>query len=199
MNETSINYELQGVFGLSKGIKNINELKYSTFNQIIDSGLIKENIFVLDFYNNNFYIGEKPSYLDHYEKFICKNLKRNSYQKYYWNCPFQEIKYNNNKLLSNDSLNKEKYIIFDSGTNCLIFPITYMTSFEKMISNNKLLNDNKCFIQNQDEIRNIFSIVCKNNITNLIDLIDEHNNEDNISLIFNNNNIINIKLKQILK
>lgn len=200
VNETTINNDLEGIFGLSKGIKDFQHLKYSVFNQILDNGFIKEKIFLFDFSHNKFFIGEKPSYLNNYENFTCISLKGNIFNNYYWHCSFEEIKYNNNELISTH-LNKNHSIIFDSGTNSLIFPINYISSFEKIILDNKLLNNFKCSIQIIDE-NNIYSFVCNKNISNLINEEKEeyqniYYNNEFITIYLNNDKKIIFKLSDL--
>ena len=168
INETNINYEFEGFFGLSKGSIDIQNLPYSTIYQMHAKKFIKQNIFLFDFPKNNFYIGEIPSFLkkDKYNSFSFKNLKKNKYDGHYWHCLFEKLIFNNNKQIINTNSSKYNYIFFDSGINCLILPLNYTYTFENIISNNKLLKNSECFIEN--EKNKIYSLNCKNNINNLV-------------------------------
>ena len=192
VNKTNIDFDIHGIFGLSKGVDNIINLEYSTINQIYKNGIIKNNIFLLDFSKNSFYIGEIPQYLNKYNNFTCKGINGNKFDNYYWNCNFDKLQFNNNnKIISSKSKDKNN-IIFNSGTNCLIFPLNYLIIFEDIISENKLLNKSMCYIKSNNINNNIYSLIC-NDINSLIDGKNKeyqniYNNEEFITFYLNNDN-----------
>ena len=197
VNETNLDYAIEGIFGLSKGAKNIQNSEYSTLNQIQKNNIIKKNIFLFDFSKNSFYIGEIPQYLNNYNKFTCEGGGEKRFNNYYWNCNFQKLKFNNNENLIITDINN---IIFDSGTNCLIFPIKFILEFEKIISDNKLLNN--CSITSVDLNNNISSLICNNNISNLVNEKSKEykkifSKDEFMTLYFNNNKKIFLKLNDL--
>lgn len=200
INETNLNYKLDGIFGLSKGVANIRNLEYSTSYQIQRSKIFEKNIFLLDFPKNTFYIDEIPSYLKEYYRFSCKNTKMNKFDNYYWNCIYENIKFNHELIQTNSST--YNYIIFNSGTNCLIFPRYYMALFNDIISNNKLLKDSKCSIKMDNDNNNIYELICDNNINDAINGKNKeykniYNNKEFVSLYLNKDNKIFFKLSEL--
>ena len=188
INETYLNYEFDGIFGLSKGVSDIKTLEYSTMYQIQRNKILEKNIFLLEFPKNNFYMGEIPSYLNEYNSYSCKNMKNNKFDSYYWNCIYENIKFNNNNQLipTNSSINN--YIIFNTGTNCLIFPTNYISKFKDIILSNKLLENNNCSIKINQDRNNLYELICNNNI-------DDENNEE-YQNIYNNEEFISIYLNK---
>lgn len=187
VNQTNINFKYDGIFGLSKGVRNIYNLKYSISNQILENEILDENTFLFDFPHRNFYIDEIPSYLDRYTNFTCKSINGYKLNNYYWHCNYDKINSNNNQLISSDSKD-ENFVIFNSGVNSLIFPQKSMISFNQIISNNKLLTDGKCTIKSQDNNNNLYMLICEN----FDDLIMQNNKE--YENIFNNEEFIVIYL-----
>ena len=200
INETNLNYKLDGIFGLSKGVANIRNLEYSTSYQIQRSKIFEKNIFLLDFPKNAFYIDEIPSYLKEYNRFSCKNTKMNKFDNYYWNCIYENIKFNHELIQTNSST--YNYIIFNSGTNCLIFPRYYIALFNGIISNNILLKDSKCSIKMDNDNNNIYELICDNNINDAINGKNKeykniYNNKEFVSLYLNKDNKIFFKLSEL--
>lgn len=166
VNQSNIDFNLDGIFGLSKGVRNIHNLKYSALNQIYENEILEENIFFFDFSRNIFYMGEMPLYINKYNNFTCKSINGYKFNNYYWHCNYDKIKFNKNQLLSNE--NEDNYIIFDSGTNCLIFPYKYISLFYKIISENRLLSKSKCLVKINDTDNNLYTLICEdfNNLIN---------------------------------
>ena len=159
INESNIDFELDGIFGLSKNIKDINNYEFSPLNQI------NNYIFTLDFPNKNLYIEENPSYLDLYNNISCQRKSIHNLNNYYWKCISKEIQIDNSFI-------KENNIIFDSGINSIVFSLNYIPLFKNILINNKLLIDAKCEIKSSKENTQIFSIFCES-INNLIDKENE--------------------------
>ena len=202
VNETNINYEFEGIFGLSKGAIDIQNLLYSTIYQLRENNFLKQNTFLFDFPRNNFYIGEIPSNIKQDDSFSFKNLKDNKFDGYYWHCLFEKIKFNKNKQLISTNTTKYNYIFFDSGINGLIFPLNYTYIFENVISNNKLLKNSECYIQAENEKKKIYSLNCKNNINNLINGENKeykkiYNDEEFITFDLSKDKFIILKLNDI--
>ena len=57
INDSKVDFELDGIFGLSKNIKDITNNEFSPLNQMYKSNIFNNNIFIIDFPNYNFYIG----------------------------------------------------------------------------------------------------------------------------------------------
>ena len=157
VNDSNINFGLDGIFGLSKNIKDINNNELSPINQLFEKNISNNNIFVLDFPNNNFFIGEKPSYLDLYYNISCKRKSIYNLNDYYWKCISKKIKLNSISFNSS-----ENNIIFNSGINSMVFSLNYKDFFKNIISNNKLLSDAKCEIKLSQENEYIYIIICYN-------------------------------------
>ena len=199
INKTNINIELDGIFGLSKGVRDTLNLEFSVMYQIYQSQILKKHIFLLDFSKNNFYIGELPSYLEESNHFYCKTLKDNFFNRYYWNCIFEKIKINNENIITSNNLTSN-YIIFDSGINGLIFPLNYILAFENLIYKNKLLKSCDCSIKNEDKEKNIYTIICVNSINNLLNGENKettYNNEEFISIYISNDKKLSFKLSDL--
>ena len=82
-------------------------------------------------------------------------------------------------------------IIFDSGTNGIIFPLKYKNILENIIKNNKVLKKNKCELQGYEN-DNIYEIICNQTLK-----YDDVNTADNFLEIYldkDQNNSIEIKL-----
>ena len=157
INESSLNFELDGIFGLSKNIKDINNYHLSPLNQIYENNIYDKNIFILDFQNNNLFIGDKPSYLDLYHNITCKRKSIYDLNNYYWKCNTKKIKSNN--IWFHSEMNN---IVFNSGINSIVFSLDYIDFFKDIIPNNKLLNNAKCEIKKTQENEQIYSLNCEN-------------------------------------
>ena len=169
INESNINFELDGIFGLSKNPKDIYNSKFSPLNQIYKNKNFNNYIFTLDFPNKKLYIGENPSYLDSYRNISCKRKSIFNLNDYYWKCVSKNIKIGNSFIKDNinDYIHKENNIIFDSGINSVVFSSNYIPLFNNIISNNKPFTNAKCQIKSSEEKANIFYIFCED-INNLI-------------------------------
>lgn len=187
VNQTNINFKYDGIFGLSRGVRNIYNLKYSTSNQLLENEILDENTFLFDFPHNNFYMDEIPSYLNRYTNFTCKSINGYKLNNYYWHCNYDNIESNNIQLISSDNKD-ENFIIFNSGVNSLIFPQKFMSSFYQIISNHKLLTDGKCTIKSQDSTNNLYALICEN-----FDSLIKQNNKEYENM-FNNDEFIVIYL-----
>ena len=191
INESNINFELDGIFGLSKNPKDIYNSKYSPLNQIYKNNNFNKYIFTLDFHNKRFYIGETHSYLNLYQNITCKRKSIFNLNDYYWKCISKKIKIENSFNINNinDYIHTQNNIIFDSGINSVVFSSNYIPLFKNIISNNDLLTNAKCQIKSSEENGHISSIFCEN-----INLIDKENElyiklckDDFISINLDNN------------
>lgn len=158
--DSNIDFEIDGIIGLSKGTHDRKKLSF--LNQLYEQKLIKENFLLYDLYNKLFYIGEVPSYLQNETKTTCVDDDEFST---FWKCEINSVKINNVPIFLNNK------IIFDSGTNGIVFPMRYLNFFENIISNDLFLKINKCsFILTDDY--NIYKFTCNktidfNNLENL--------------------------------
>ena len=196
VNESNINFGLDGIFGLSKNIKDINNNELSPINQLFEKNISNNNIFVLDFPNNNFFIGEKPSYLDLYYNISCKRKSIYNLNDYYWKCISKKIKFSNSLDYS-----KENNIIFNSGINAMVFSFNYIDFFKNIILCNKLLNRAKCEIKKSEENEQIYSLICENIINLINNQKSEYTNiyeEKFLSIYFDDNfNSIEFDLRDL--
>ena len=187
INESSINLELDGIFGLSKNIKDFNNSQYSPINQIFRNDNFDKKIFTLDFIHYNFYIGERPLYLNLYDNITCERKSIVNLNNYYWKCISKKLIFINENNY-NINIPKENNIIFNSGINSIVFSYNYISLFKKIISNNELLNESKCEIKETDDNVQIHSILCgkinKNSelFTNKFISIYFDNNKKEVSL-----------------
>ena len=196
INESNINFELDGIFGLSKNIKDINNYKLSPISQLFENNIFNKNIFILDFPNNNFFIGEKPPYLNSYHNISCERKSIYGLNNYYWKCISKNIKSHN--ICYNS---KENNIVFNSGINSVVFSLNYIEFFKNIISYNKLLGDAKCEISKTQENDLIYTLLCEN----FDKLINKENDEyiklyeeDFISIYLDDNkNSISFKLEDL--
>ena len=161
INKTNINFELDGIFGLSKNIKDIINSQYSPINQIFRNDNFDKKIFVLDFINYNFYIGEIPLYLNIYDNTTCERKSIVNLNNYYWKCISRKIIFNKENNNNNIIIAKESNIIFNSGINSIVFSFNYISLFKNIISNNELLKEAKCEIKETDDGDQIYSIFCE--------------------------------------
>ena len=191
INKSNINLELDGIFGLSKNIKDINNSKFSPLNQIYKNINFNNCIFTLDIHNKKFHIGEQSSYLNLYNNISCKREPIFNLNDYYWKCISKKIKIKNSSTKDNtdDYILKENNIVFDSGINSVVFSSNYISIFINMISNNILLTNAKCKIKSSEENAQIFSMFCED-INNLFDKENELYiklfKDDFISIYFDN-------------
>ena len=196
INESNINFELDGIFGLSKNIKDINNIELSPIYQLFENNFLEKNIFILDFPNNNFFIGEMPSYLNLYHNISCERKSIYGLNNYYWKCFSKNIKSHN--ICYNS---EENNIVFNSGINSVVFSLNYIEFFKNIISYNKLLGDAKCEISKTQENDLIYTLLCEN----FDKLINKENNEyvklyeeDFISIYLDDNkNNISFKLEDL--
>ena len=149
--ESSIDFEIDGILGLSKGSFN---KKYSFMNQLKEKNIIKNNIILYDLFNKSFYIDEIPELYLRQKSVSCKNKDDKSN---FWKCDINTIK------VDNISIMMETEIIFDSGTNGIIFPMKYKEYLKNIIKNNKNLEENKCeFKYFEDE--QLYELICNESI-----------------------------------
>ena len=174
INESNIDFELDGIFGLSKNIKDIDNYEFSPLNQIYKNSNFNNYIFTLDFPNKNLYIEGNPTYLNLYSNISCQRKSIHNLNNYYWKCISKYIQID--KSFIKDKIEnyfiKENNIIFDSGINSIVFSSNYIPLFRNILSNNKLLINAKCEIKSSKENFQIFSIFCEN-INNLFDKENE--------------------------
>ena len=150
--DSNLDFEIDGIIGLSKGT--FDRKKFSFLKQLYEQKLVKENFLLYDLFNKLFYIGEVPSYLENETKITCVDDDDFST---FWKCEINLVKINNVPI----SLNNK--IIFDSGTNGIVFPMRYLNIFENIISNDLFLKINKCsFILTEDY--NIYKFTCNKTI-----------------------------------
>ena len=149
--ESNIDFELDGIIGLSKG--SINK-KYSFLKQLKEKKIIKNNILLYDLFNKSFYIDEIPQLYLEQKSISCKDINDKSNL---WKCNLNNIKINSIPITM------ETEIVFDSGTNGIIFPMKYKEFFENIIKNNPLFQKNKCEFQyfKNDQV---YELVCINEI-----------------------------------
>ena len=145
--ESSIDFELDGIIGLSKGSFN---KKHSFLNQLKEKGIIKNNIILHDLYNKSFYIDEISQIYLGQKSAFCQNIKDTSNL---WKCNVDMIK------IDNISIVMETEIIFDSGTNGIIFPKKYKEYLKNIIKNNKILENSKCEFQFFDD-EQVYELIC---------------------------------------
>ena len=191
--ESNLDFEMDGIIGLSKGIS--YKKRYSFMNQIYEKKLIKENYVIYDLFNKYFYISEMPSYLEKEKKIACYD---NDEFSNFWKCDLLSMEIDNVPVYLNSK------IIFDSGTNGIVFPIKYLEIFKNIISNNNYLSKNKCKLVNVDN-DNIYKIECGkaintkkiNSTYNFIQFFFDNNTlNDNNN---NNNNSVGFKLIDLLE
>ena len=155
--ESSLDFEMDGIIGLSKGVN--DKKKYSFLNQIYEKNLIKEKFVIYDLFRKYFYISEIPYYLENEKKVTCVDDEEFSL---FWKCEINSIQIDNVPIYINTK------IIFDSGTNGIVFPFNYLEIFNNIIKNNKFLIKNKCSFKdvNNDDI---YKFVCdkKLNVKNM--------------------------------
>jgi hypothetical protein len=172
--ESNIDFEMDGIIGLSKG--NSYKKKYSFLEQLYEKKIIKENLYIYDFFNKLFYIGEIPPYLDKEQRVSC--IDNNEYSTF-WRCASNIVKFDNT------SIYMDTHIIFDSGTNGIVFPMKYLDVFKEIIQQNNKFVKNGCDFKKEEYDNTIYKFVCKKQ------LIDINANSYNDS-----NNIIDFTLEK---
>ena len=150
INESNINLEFDGIFGLSKNIKDINNTIYSPLNQIFH-----DNFFLLDFPHNSLYISETPSYLNNLKKFSCPRKSIYNLNNFYWKCIFEKVEFKNNH---NSNIIMNNNIIFDSGINFVVFSSNYIHFFNNILDNNKIFSKAKCEIRKSAENKFVYEL-----------------------------------------
>lgn len=145
--ESNIDFELDGIIGLSKGSFN---KKYSFLNQLKEKNIIKKNILLYDLYNKSFYIDEIPQIYLGQKSASCHNINDKSNL---WKCNINSIK------IDNISIVMKNEIIFDSGTNGIIFPRKYKEYLKNVVKNNKILENKKCEFQFFDN-EQVYELIC---------------------------------------
>ena len=183
VDESNLDFELDGIIGLSKGSF---DKKYSFLYQLKDKKLIKNSLLLYDLFNKSFYIDEIPQFYLQQKSISCELKNDNSN---FWKCDINFIK------IDNIPISMETEIIFDSGTNGIIFPLKYKNILENIIKNNKILKENKCELQGYEN-DNIYEIIC--NQTLKYDDVNTTNNFLEIYLDKGQNNSIEIKLTDLL-
>ena len=199
---SNLDFEIDGIIGLSKGTFDRKQLSF--LNQLYEQNLVKENFLLYDLFNKLFYIGEIPSYLENEIKTTCIDDDEFST---FWKCEINAVKINNVPIFLNNQ------IIFDSGTNGIVFPMRYLNIFENIISNDLFLKINKCsFILTDDY--NIYKFTCNktidfNNLENLkfpnltinfLELFLETKNfAENSNNENNTNNSFNFRLSDLIE
>ena len=188
--ESNIDFKIDGLIGLSKG--SYSKKKYSFLNQIYEKNIIKEKYVIYDLFKKYFYISEIPSYLENEKKVTCVDKDDLST---FWRCEISSVQ------IDNISIFITTKIIFDSGTNGIIFPIKYLEIFKNIIKNNTILSMNKCSFQQIDN-DNIFKFGCENklntkklnNTANLIEFFLDKSVTNNT-----NNNTFGFKLIDLME
>ena len=150
--ESNIDFKIDGLIGLSKG--SYSKKKYSFLNQIYEKNLIKDKYVIYDLFKKYFYISEIPSYLENEKKVTC--VDKDDFSTF-WRCEISSVQ------IDGVSIFITTKIIFDSGTNGIIFPIKYLEIFKNIIKNNKILSMNKCSFQQIDN-DNIFKFGCEHKV-----------------------------------
>ena len=190
--ESNLDFEMDGIIGLSKGIS--YKKRYSFMNQIYEKKLIKENYVIYDLFNKYFYISEMPSYLEKQKKISCYD---NDEFSTFWKCDLSSMVIDNVPVYLNNK------IIFDSGTNGIVFPIKYLDIFKNIISNNAFLSKNKCKLVNVDN-DNIYKLECDQiintkNINSTYNFIQFYFDKNNLNDNNNYNNTVGFKLIDLLE
>ena len=190
--ESNLDFEMDGIIGLSKGVS--YRKRYSFMNQIYEKKLIKENYVIYDLFNKYFYISEMPSYLEKQKKISCYD---NDEFSTFWKCDLSSMVIDNVPVYLNNK------IIFDSGTNGIVFPIKYLDIFKNIISNNNFLSKNKCKLVNVDN-DNIYKLECDQiintkNINSTYNFIQFYFDKNTLNDNNNYNNTVGFKLIDLLE
>ena len=181
--ESNIIFKIDGIIGLSKGSFN---KKYSFLNQLKERNIIKNKIILYDLFNKSFYIDEIPQFYLEQKTVSCKNKDDNSN---FWKCDINSIKVNNISIIM------ETEIIFDSGSNGVIFPKKYKDYLKNIIKNNKFFEENKCEFQYFED-EQIYELICNETLK----YNDTNTNEYFFEFYFDKEqkNSFGIKLKDLL-
>ena len=161
--------------------------EYSFLIQLTEKKIIKENYLLYDLFNKLFYISEIPNYLMNETNISCYD---NNIYSNLWKCEMNSIKIDNISIFMNSK------IIFDSGTNGIVFPFRYLDSFKNIISHNKILTKYECNFEKIDN-ENIYKFACSkkidnkyfNSLNNFIEIyleknIGNKNNNNSFALIY---------------
>ena len=181
--ESNIDFKIDGILGLSKGSLN---KKYSFLNQLKEKNMIKNKIILYNLFNKSFYIDEIPQFYLEQKTVSCKNKDDNSN---FWKCDINSIKVHNISIIM------ETEIIFDSGSNGVIFPQKYKDYLKNIIKNNKFFEENKCEFQYFEE-EQLYELICKETLK----YNDTNTNEYFFEFYFDKEqkNSFGIKLKDLL-
>ena len=181
--ESNIDIEIDGILGLSKGSFN---KKNSFLNQLKNKNIIKHILILYDLHNRSFYIDEIPQmYLDQ-KSISCKDNEINSHL---WKCDLNYV------VIDNIPIMIENEIIFDSGTNGIIFPIKYEETFQNICKNNLILQKGECKLEYIYEDK-AYQIICNKTL--------EYNDINNTEVILEffldkgQNNSFSMKLSDLI-
>ena len=171
--ESNIDFDMDGIIGFSKG--NSYRSQYSFLSQLYEKEIIKDNLYIYDFYNKSFYIGEIPSYLEKEQRISCIDSNKLST---FWNCESNLVKFDNISIFMYTK------IIFDSGTNGIVFPMKYLDIFKEIIKQNDVFANNGCDFVKEDYDNSIYKFICKKQILdpNVNDMNNTSNNIIDFSL-----------------
>lgn len=183
VSESNIDFDIDGIIGLSK--ENFGKKKYSFLSQLYEKKIIKENYYIYDFFNNKFFIGEIPLYLENEGKMTCKD---NNLYSNFWICETISIQFDEIPISSNNRL------IFDSGTNGIVFPIKYLEIFERILKQNDILIKNECQFRKGDG--NVYKFICNKRFNNNM---YTNNNIIGFTLEKNSNSSFGFKLENLLE
>ena len=166
INESNIEVEIDGIIGISKG--NSLREKYSFLSQLYEKKIIKNNLYIYDFFNKKFYIGEIPAYLDKRQRLSCLD---NSESSTHWKCGSNIVKF------ANIPISMDTQIIFNCATNGVAFPIKYLEIFKEIIRKNNEFMEKGCDFTQQEYDNTLYKFECKKQ---LIDISDDTYNSKNI-------------------
>ena len=190
VDDSDIKIELNGIFGLSKKSLNSRYNKYSILNQFYEKDIIDDNIFIYDFPRSNFYIGEIPKFLYKQYNFTIKSPSDNNF----WTCSDIKVKINNREMTG--FMTDKLKLFFDSGTNSIVIPVSYMTSFISLVKNSTAVKNSNCSLSSSNyNNKKIYTLSCDQNI-NFANDDDIKNN--NITIYFSEKKFITFYLKELL-
>ena len=185
--ESDLDFDMDGIIGLSKG--GFIRKEYSFLNQLYEKKLIKENFLLYDLHNKLFYIGEIPPYLMNEKNISCYDDTAFSN---FWRCEMSSI------IIDNVPITIDTNIIFDSGTNGIVFPMKYLDIFKNIIANNDNLTKSECVFLKYDD-SNIYKFICTNNNNFGINYLNFSYNFIEIFLDKNINNSFGFNLLDLLE
>ena len=151
VNESNINFFIDGILGLSKGSFNN---KYSFLNQLKTRKIIKNNLLLYDLSNKSLYIDEIPKNYMEQKSISCQDI--NDDPKF-WKCEMNFIEIDNVPIMMKSD------VVFDSGTNGIAFPLKYKEYFKNIIINNKVLDNFECELKYFVEEK-VFQIICNKSL-----------------------------------